>query len=113
MPQSDDILRDVLPIPDRKVIALTTYSAKDPDTKFPPIRPLRPPGGAPNVLIVLLDDVGFGASSAFGGPCQTPTAEQLTPAASRRPYGRDAAANAARPAPQKALRFIVAPFPDV
>ena len=29
------------------------------------------------MLIVLLDDVGFGASSAFGGPCETPTAERL------------------------------------
>jgi dihydrolipoyl dehydrogenase len=36
---------------------------------FPPITPLRPPDGAPNVLVVLIDDVGFGASSAFGGPC--------------------------------------------
>jgi hypothetical protein len=36
--------------------------------KFPPIRQLRPPGGAPNMLIVPLDGVGFGASSAFGGP---------------------------------------------
>jgi hypothetical protein len=33
--------------------------------------------GAPNVLIVLIDDVGFGASSAFGGPYNTPTAERL------------------------------------
>ena len=33
--------------------------------------------GAPNVLIVLIDDAGFGSSSAFGGPCQTPTAERL------------------------------------
>ncbi len=33
--------------------------------------------GAPNVLIVLIDDVGFGASSAFGGPCNTPVAERL------------------------------------
>jgi arylsulfatase A-like enzyme len=72
-----DVPRQVLPIPDRKPAGLTTYDAKDPDTKFPPIRPLRPPAGAPNVLIVLLDDVGFGASSAFGGPCQTPTAERL------------------------------------
>jgi arylsulfatase len=56
---------------------LTTYDAKDPDTKYPPIAPLRPPEGAPNVLIVLLDDVGFGASSAFGGPCHTPTFEKL------------------------------------
>ncbi len=30
------------------------------------------------MLIILLDDVGFGASSAFGGPCQTPTAEKLS-----------------------------------
>ena len=44
---------------------------------FPPIEPLRPPAGAPNVLIVLIDDVGFAASSAFGGPCATPTAERL------------------------------------
>ncbi len=72
-----DIQRDVLPIPDRKPVTLTTYTASDPDTKFPPIRQLRPPAGAPNVLVVLIDDAGFGASSAFGGPCQTPTAERL------------------------------------
>jgi arylsulfatase A-like enzyme len=69
--------REVLPIPDRHPIGLTTFDAKDPDTSFPPIEPLRPPAGAPNVLIVLLDDVGFGASSAFGGPINTPTAERL------------------------------------
>jgi len=69
--------RQVLPIPDQKHVGLTTYDAKDPDTHFPPIVALRPPAGAPNVLVVLLDDVGFGASSAFGGPCQTPTAERL------------------------------------
>jgi arylsulfatase A-like enzyme len=79
--KSDNFLsREVLPIPDTKHVGLTTYDAKDPDTKFPPISPLRPPVGAPNVLIVLLDDVGFGASSAFGGPCQTPTAERLAAA---------------------------------
>src|SRR6201988_1899015 len=77
MPSEDAIQRGVLPIPDRKPVGLTTYDAKDPDTKFPPIAPLRPPTGAPNVLGILLDDVGFGASSAFGGPCQTPTAERL------------------------------------
>jgi arylsulfatase len=56
---------------------LTTYDAKDPDTKFPPITQLRPPKGAPNVLIVLIDDCGFGAMSTFGGPIPTPTAERL------------------------------------
>ena len=69
--------RDILPIPDRAYVGGATYDAKDPDTKFPPIRPLRPPKGAPNVLIVLIDDAGFGASSAFGGPCHAPTAERL------------------------------------
>jgi len=77
MAANDSIQRQVLPIPDRKPVTLTTYDAKDPDTKFPPITQLRPPTGAPNVLIVLLDDVGFGASSAFGGPCRTPNAEKL------------------------------------
>src|SRR4051812_41271205 len=66
-----------LPIPDRQHIGLTTYDAKDPDTSFPPIDPLLPPAGAPNVLVILLDDVGFGASSAFGGPVETPVAERL------------------------------------
>jgi arylsulfatase len=53
------------------------YDAKDPDSKFPPIEDLRPPKGAPNVLVVLIDDAGFGSSSAFGGPCATPNAEKL------------------------------------
>jgi arylsulfatase A-like enzyme len=69
--------RTVLPIPDQPRTGLITYDAKDPDTKYPPIEQLRPPKGAPNVLVILLDDVGFGASSAFGGPCQTPNAERL------------------------------------
>jgi arylsulfatase A-like enzyme len=69
--------RDVLPIPDQRYQGLITYNAKDPSSKFLPIEPLRPPDGAPNVIVILLDDVGFGASSAFGGPCNTPVAERL------------------------------------
>ncbi|MEU4811673.1 arylsulfatase [Nocardia fluminea] len=69
--------RENLPIPDRQYLGLTTYDAKDSDTTFPPIEPLLPPEGAPNVLVILLDDVGYGASSAFGGPAATPTAERL------------------------------------
>jgi arylsulfatase A-like enzyme len=38
---------------------------------------VRPPKGAPNVVIVLIDDMGFGHSSAFGGPCDMPTFERL------------------------------------
>ena len=77
MISQDTIQRTVLPIPEQPHVGLTTYDAKDPETKYPPIRELRPPAGAPNVLIILLDDVGFGASSAFGGPCQTPNFERL------------------------------------
>jgi arylsulfatase len=73
----DEVRREVLPIPDAKHVGLTTFEATDPDTSYPPITPLRPPAGAPNVLVILLDDVGFGASSAFGGPVNTPTAERL------------------------------------
>jgi arylsulfatase len=73
----DDVQRSVLPIPEREHVGLTTYDAKDPDTAFPPITALRPPIAAPNVLIVLIDDTGFGSSSAFGGPCATPNAERL------------------------------------
>jgi arylsulfatase A-like enzyme len=75
--KNDNHTRAVLPIPERAYTGLIKYDAKDPEAKFPPIEPLRPPEGAPNVLIVLLDDVGFGAASAFGGPCYTPTAEKL------------------------------------
>ena len=73
----DEPKREILPIPDITPPGLTTFDAKDPDTTYPPIVPLRPPEGGPNVLVILIDDVGFGASSAFGGPCQTPNLERL------------------------------------
>jgi len=73
----DKTARNVLPIPDRPRSGLITYDARDPDTKYPPINQLRPPKGAPNVLVILIDDAGFGSSSAFGGPCSTPAAERL------------------------------------
>src|SRR5258708_11844577 len=77
MSDQDKIQRTVLPIPDRPRTGLVTYDAKDPETKFPPINQLRPPKGAPNILIILIGDAGFGSSSAFGGPCNTPTAELM------------------------------------
>src|SRR5450432_628322 len=77
MSDQDTLHRNVLPIPDQPRTGLTTYDAKDPDTKFPPIRDVRPPKDAPNVLVILIDDVGFGATSAFGGPCHTPNFEKL------------------------------------
>src|SRR6476660_2756538 len=77
MSSHDEVQRTILPIPDAEHVGLTTYDAKDPETAFPPIQPLLPPKGAPNVLIVLIDDCGFGAASAFGGPIPTPAAEAL------------------------------------
>ena len=84
--QPDRHSRATLPIPRQPYAGLIKYDAKDPEAKFPPIEPLRPPNGAPNVLVILLDDAGFGASSAFGGPIHTPTAERL--AASGLKYNR-------------------------
>ena len=75
MAQDPRIGREILPIPDLPVRAEPALHAKD--AKAPPIVPLRPPEGAPNVLIVLIDDMGFGATSAFGGPCEMPTLERL------------------------------------
>jgi arylsulfatase A-like enzyme len=77
MISQDTVQRAILPIPEAQRVGVTTYDAKDPDTRFPPIEPLRPPKGAPNVLVILIDDCGFGATSAFGGPIPTPNAERL------------------------------------
>ncbi|RZU48907.1 arylsulfatase [Krasilnikovia cinnamomea] len=74
---SDHLPRTVLPMPDRPHTGPVTHDVHDPDHRHTPITPLRPPTGAPNVLIVLLDDVGFGASSVFGGPVDTPVAQRL------------------------------------
>jgi arylsulfatase len=77
MSTHDTTARLTLPIPEQPFTGSLPLDAKDPEAVFAPIEPLRPPAGSPNVLVVLLDDVGFAASSAFGGPCHTPTAERL------------------------------------
>ena len=65
-----------LPIADQPYPGPVADHAKDPESVFAPIEPLRPPAGAPDVL-VLLDDRGFGASSTFAGPCAAPVMERL------------------------------------
>ena len=69
-----DRQRSVLPIPDAPHVGLTTYDAKDPDAKFPPIEPLRPPKGAPNVLVILTTTAGLvpRAPLAVPSPHRTP-----------------------------------------
>ncbi|MBE2223370.1 MAG: hypothetical protein IAF02_17660, partial [Anaerolineae bacterium] len=46
MSTNDKVQRSILPIPDEKYVGLTTYDAKDPEAKFPPIRDIRPPKSA-------------------------------------------------------------------
>jgi len=52
-----ELERSILPIPDRPQFGLMTYDAKDPDTKYPPIKEIRP--DAPNSVYIILDDVGL------------------------------------------------------
>jgi arylsulfatase len=66
---------DVLPTPSAPFRGTINLRAKDSKPDFP--QPVKAPAGAPNVLLVLLDDVGFGATSTFGGPCNTPTLDGL------------------------------------
>jgi arylsulfatase len=80
MTDNPEVHRTALPIPDLAYTGTVTYDATDPDTYYPPIRRLMPPEGAPNVLVILVDDVGFGASSAFGGPVETPSFERVAAA---------------------------------
>ncbi len=77
MSSNDKKPRSHLPMRNTTHARFVPYDAKDPDMVMTPIEQLLPPEGAPNVLIVLIDDCGFGASSAFGGPIATPMAERL------------------------------------
>ncbi|MFM7784715.1 MAG: hypothetical protein ACKPE6_08755, partial [Gammaproteobacteria bacterium] len=55
------------------VLSLSCWSALAADA---PSRTL-PPAGSPNVVVVLLDDVGFGAAGTFGGAVETPSLDAL------------------------------------
>ncbi|NYT39884.1 arylsulfatase [Sphingomonas sp. R-74633] len=67
---------DVLPRPDFHFTGEVgrTYQDSDPAT-FP--QPVQPPKGAPNIVLILLDDVGFGQFSTFGGGVPSPTMDRL------------------------------------
>ncbi|MFN9055471.1 MAG: arylsulfatase [Cyanobacteriota bacterium] len=67
--------RTVLPIPTPPFEGTIGFTSKESTPAFP--QPVTAPAGAPNVVLVLLDDVGFGASSTFGGPIPTPSLDQL------------------------------------
>jgi arylsulfatase A-like enzyme len=71
----DTLDRTVLPVPEPQPPVITELDARN--VKAPPLFKVTAPKGAPNVVIVLLDDMGFGQSSAFGGPIHMPTLDML------------------------------------
>jgi arylsulfatase A-like enzyme len=71
----DKLERTVLPIPEPKPPVYTALDARE--VKAPPRFEIKAPAGAPNVLLIMIDDMGFGMSSAFGGPIHMPTVERL------------------------------------
>jgi arylsulfatase A-like enzyme len=73
--------RTVLPLPEPVNPPITEVDARN---ATPPLRfEVKAPAGSPNVLVVLIDDMGFGQSSAFGGPIHMPTVERLAGAGLR------------------------------
>jgi arylsulfatase A-like enzyme len=69
------MLSDILPLPDPRFQGRIGGTYVDSEADIISLR--RPPEGAPNVVLVLLDDVGFGQTSTFGGPANTPTLQKL------------------------------------
>ena len=67
--------QDVLPKPEPPFHGKIGRTPKDSTPDFP--KGVEAPKGAPNILVILTDDVGFGASSTFGGPIPTPTMDRL------------------------------------
>jgi arylsulfatase A-like enzyme len=72
---ADGVNRSVLPIKEPVYPAITELDARN--AKAPERFQVTPPKNAPNIVIVLLDDIGFGHSSAFGGPIHMPNLERL------------------------------------
>ena len=66
---------EALPRPDAPFHGKIGRTVKDSEPDFP--KSVEAPAGAPNILLILTDDVGFGASSTFGGPIQTPNFQRV------------------------------------
>jgi arylsulfatase len=73
--------QEVLPRPEQPFNGRIGRTVKDSTPDFP--KGIEAPKGAPNVLLILTDDVGFGASSTFGGPIQTPNFQRIADAGLR------------------------------
>jgi arylsulfatase len=72
---TDTLDRTVLPISEPKP---PTYTELDVRKATPPPRfEVKVPAGAPNVLLILIDDLGFAGTNTFGGPIRTPTFDRI------------------------------------
>jgi len=69
------VAQEVLPRPEQPFGGKLGRTSKESVKDFP--KTVEAPKGAPNILVILTDDVGFGASSTFGGPIPTPTMDRL------------------------------------
>jgi arylsulfatase A-like enzyme len=65
----------ILPVPDQPFRGTIGVTAKESTPDFP--KPVTAPAGAPNVLLIMTDDTGFGATSTFGGPIPTPAMDRV------------------------------------
>jgi len=68
--------RTVLPVQEPKRPLYKDLDARN--AKMPPNFEVKAPVGAPNVVIILIDDLGFGATAVYGGPIPTPTLQRLS-----------------------------------
>lgn len=72
---ADGLDRTVLPIQPPAQSPVTEMDARN--VKKPDHFEVKAPEGAPNIVVVLIDDIGFGATTTFGGPISTPTFDRL------------------------------------
>lgn len=69
------VAQSVLPPPAQPFAGKIGQTYADSTQAFP--KPVTAPKGAPNIVLILTDDVGFGAASTFGGPIPTPNLDRL------------------------------------
>ena len=73
--QTAELDRTELPVKAPYSPPITTLDARD--AKAPPVFEVKAPKDAPNIVVILLDDLGFGGTTAFGGVIETPNFDQI------------------------------------
>ena len=97
-PVGGTVDRTVLPVPEPDYPRETVLDARD--AKAPPRFEVKPPKSAPNVIVFLIDDIGFGHPSTFGGGIPMPWSEEITTNVwSYTPRSSDGCRRAGRPDP--------------